>query len=203
MSKQNELRHGALGGGCVHFCIDMQRMYFEDTPWKMPWMEKVLPQIVSLTSVHPERTIFSRFIPAKKAGEGVGMWRRYYERWSNMTTEELGPDMVELVPALGQFVPPGRIFDKYVYSPWVGSNLHDQLRRSGIDSLVISGGETDVCVLATVLGAIDWGFRTVLATDAVCSSSDASHDALINYYEHRFSEQLELACTEVIIQKWR
>ena len=59
------------------------------------------------------------------------------------------------------------------------------------------------CAFATVLGAIDWGFRTVLATDAICSSSDASHDALLNYYEHRFSEQLELACTEVIIQNWR
>jgi nicotinamidase-related amidase len=110
MSKQNELRHGALSGGSVHFCIDMQRMYLEDTPWKMPWMEKVLPQIISITSVHPERTIFTRFIPAKKAGDGVGMWRRYYERWSTMTTEELGQDMVELVPTLGQFVPPGRIF---------------------------------------------------------------------------------------------
>jgi hypothetical protein len=58
------------------------------------------------------------------------------------------------------------------------------------DTLVISGGETDVFVLA-VLGAGDLGYRVVLATDALCSSSDETHDALLTSYESRFSEQIE------------
>jgi len=64
----------------VHLCVDMQRMFAESTEWKMPWLERVLPNIVSITSVHPERTIFTRFIPARKPGHGVGMWRHYYEK---------------------------------------------------------------------------------------------------------------------------
>jgi nicotinamidase-related amidase len=40
--------------------------------------------------------------------------------------------------------------------------------------MVITGTETDVCVLATVLGAIDFGYWVVLAIDALCSSSDAT-----------------------------
>ena len=54
----------------------MQRMYAERTEWKMPWLPRVLPNIVEITAANPERTIFTRFIPAQKSGEGVGMWRR-------------------------------------------------------------------------------------------------------------------------------
>jgi nicotinamidase-related amidase len=181
----------------------MQRLHLHDTPWKMSWMERVLPNIVELTSSHPERTIFTRFIPAKRAGEGTGMWRRYYERWSNMTIAALGPEMVDLVPQLSCFVPPARLFDKFAYSPWIGTDLHEHLQNEGVDTVVISGGETDVCVLATVLGSVDWGYRTILVTDAICSSSDESHDDLVNYYEHRFSEQLELASVAVTLDFWR
>jgi nicotinamidase-related amidase len=162
MSKSDTLRHGAPGETAVHICVDMQRMFTEGTEWKMPWLERVLPNILSITSAHPEKTIFTRFIPAQRPGQGVGMWRRYYERWGSMTIEQLGPEMVGLVPDLAAFVPPARIFDKHVYSPWTGSDLHQQLRGAGIDTVIITGGETDVCVMATVLGAIDWGFRVIL-----------------------------------------
>lgn len=44
---------------------NMQRMFAEGTDWKMPWLERVLPNILSITSTHPEKTIFTRFIPAR------------------------------------------------------------------------------------------------------------------------------------------
>jgi hypothetical protein len=73
-------------------------MFAEGTEWKMPWLERVLPNILSITSAHPEKTIFTRFIPAHKPGQGVGMWRHYYERWGSMTIDQLGPEMIGLVP---------------------------------------------------------------------------------------------------------
>jgi nicotinamidase-related amidase len=77
------------------------------------------------------------------------------------------------------------------------------LTGSGTDTLVITGGETDVCVLATVLGAIDRGFRTVLVTDALCSSADQTHDALMELYRSRFSEQVEVVEMEEVLDGWR
>lgn len=68
-----------------------------------------------------------------------------------MTIDQMGPDMIGLVPDLMKFVPPAKTFDKHVYSPWTGSDLHVQLRDGIVDTLVITGGETDVCVLATML----------------------------------------------------
>ena len=129
MSKKDELRYGAVSDNAVHLCVDMQRMFAESTEWKMPWLKRVLPNIAAIAAARPERTIFTRFIPARKPGQGVGMWRHYYERWEAMTIDRIGPELVGLVPELARFVPPGRTFDKHVYSPWTGSDLNLQLRR--------------------------------------------------------------------------
>jgi len=202
MAKDDELRYGPPGESAVHICVDMQRMFAEATEWKMPWLPRVLPNILALTAAHPERTLFTRFIPARKPGEGAGMWRHYYKRWEAMTIDRIGPEMVGLVPDLAQFVPPARTFDKHVYSPWIGSDLHQQLRSDGIDTVIITGGETDVCVLATMLGAIDWGFRVILATDALCSSADETHDAMMNVYMNRFGQHVECVTPQTLLNSW-
>lgn len=187
----------------VHLCVDMQRMFVEDTEWKTPWAERVLPVVIRLCEHRADRTCFTRFIPAARPGEGNGTWRGYWERWSSMTLEALGPEAVELASPLQRFSPPARVIDKRVYSPWCGTGLDAALKRSGVDTLVVSGAETDVCVLAAVLGAVDLGYRIVVATDALCSSSDKSHDALISLYHDRFGQQVETTVAEEVIDAWR
>lgn len=56
------------------------------------------------------------------------------------------------MPSLQALLPPARIFDKMTYSPWVDGRLNAHLRQEGVGTVVVTGGETDVCVLATVLG---------------------------------------------------
>jgi nicotinamidase-related amidase len=106
------------------------------------------------------------------------------------------------VPALARYIPPASVIDKQVYAPWMQTDLHQRLQKQSVHTLIISGGETDVCVLATVLGAVDLGYRVVLAKDALCSSSDAAHDAAIDLYHQRFSIQVEPADTETILRNW-
>jgi nicotinamidase-related amidase len=50
----------------VHLCVDMQRIFSAVGPWPTPWMEKVLPVVGALVSRHPERTVFTRFIPPER-----------------------------------------------------------------------------------------------------------------------------------------
>jgi nicotinamidase-related amidase len=45
--------------------------------------------------------------------------------------------------------------------------------------------------------------RAVVVEDALCSSSDAGHDALMTIYRNRFSEQIELIKTEDLATLWR
>ena len=130
------------------------------------------------------------------------MWRSYYAKWHEVTRERLDPTLIDLMPSLKRFVPPARVLDKMVYSAFAQGELAERLRTDDVDTLIVTGSETDVCVLASVLGAVDRGYRVIVATDAVCSSSDKSHDALLSLYHDRFSAQIETADAEEILRSW-
>ncbi|WP_291976110.1 MULTISPECIES: isochorismatase family cysteine hydrolase [unclassified Chelatococcus] len=195
---ENGLLFGPLHDRWVHLCIDMQRMFAEPTEWHTPWMGRVLPNVVSLTELNPARTIFTRFIPPPSADDVGGSWKRYYNKWESMTRNRLDPELLELVPDLSRFVPPAAVEDKRVMSAWHGA-LHPRLRAAGVDALIVSGAETEVCVLATVMGAIDLGYRVIIVADAICSGADTTHDAMLEIYESRFGTQVEMVTTSTLL----
>ncbi|BAR55051.1 hypothetical protein NK6_5281 [Bradyrhizobium diazoefficiens] len=144
-------------------------------------MERALPEAVRLIAHAPPRTVFTRFIPVRNKAD---------------------PGLLELMPALTRFVPPATVIDRQTYCAFTNRRLQAFLDEHQVDTLIVSGGETDVCVLATVLAAVDIGYRVILAEDALCSSSDESHDALINLYTKRFSLQIEVAPVASILARW-
>jgi nicotinamidase-related amidase len=186
-----------------HLCIDMQRLFDEDTPWHVDWMAAVLPQVEELSIRFADKTIFTRFIPPVTPEDTHGTWQAYYEKWWMMTRQHLPEELLGLIPSLGRLVPPARIFDKRTYSPWVENGLHGILSSEGVETVVITGGETDVCVLAAVLGAIDLGYNIVVLTDAVCSGADTTHDASLKVLGDRFSVQLNLCTTQEFLTDFR
>lgn len=196
------IRYGALGASARHLCVDMQRIFADGTPWATPWLTRVLPRVVALAEAQTAATIFTRFLTPARPEAAGGAWRRYYDHWAEMTASRLDPALLRLLPELERLTPPARVFDKTVYSPWFDSRLHAQLRREGVDTVVISGAETEVCVAAAVLGAVDLGYRVVVVSDAVCSSADTTHDAMVDIYHQRFGLQIEVADTETVLAHW-
>ena len=181
----------------------MQRLFGEaGSPWFVPWFDRVLPQVTALSRRHPDRTVFSRFIPPRQPEEMPSAWQEYFRRWRAMTRQNLDERLLELAPPLQALVPPAHLCDKAVYSAFGNAKLAPWLKARGADTLIVSGGETDVCVLATVMSAVDLGFHVVLATDALCSASDQTHDALLLLYNERFSQQITTAETEAILRAW-
>ena len=89
-----------------------------------------------------------------------------------MTGAQLDPRLIELVPPLAALTPPAYVIDRSHYSPFAEPTFRKTLNRLGADTLVMTGGETDVCVLAAVLDAVVAGYRVVLADDALdCPTS--------------------------------
>jgi nicotinamidase-related amidase len=186
----------------VHLSIDMQSIFARGGVWETPWMERVLPIVVEIAGRYAARTVFTRFITPMNATDRPGRWRRYFGKWHRATRAELPSSELDLVPALQRFVPPARVIDKPAYSAFAESSLAQFLLEKDVRTLVVTGAETDVCVLASILDAVDLGFRVVLVEDAVCSSSDAGHDALMTLYRTRFSEQIELIKSQQLPLLW-
>lgn len=193
----------SFGSACAHICVDVQMMFAQPTEWYAPWLNRVLPAMEAIVEQQPARTIFTRFIPPASPDAAQGAWRQYYDRWKMMTQERMPSELLELVPSLARHVPPALVLDKSVYSPWFNAALSDRLRANRIDTLVITGGETEVCVLATVLGAIDHGYRVILPTDALFSSADETHDAMEKIFQSRFGIQIITCTTHEVLDAWK
>jgi nicotinamidase-related amidase len=187
----------------VHLCVDMQNLFSRGGIWPTPWMERVLPGIVRLAAHDPVRTVFTRFITPLSPEDRPGRWRRYFKRWDRATRSRLPAGALDLVDPLARFAPPAVVIDKPGYSAFFESGLEQFLAEKRIGTLIFTGSETDVCVLASVLHAVDRGFRVIVVEDGLCSSSDKGHDALMTLYRTRFAEQIELATLEEVCSLWR
>jgi nicotinamidase-related amidase len=187
----------------VHLCIDMQNIFSTGGLWETPWMERVLPTIEAIAARYRERTIFTRFIPPNRPEERPGRWRHFFRRWDKATRRNLiGPEL-DLVSQVARYAPPALILDKPAYSAFTRSGLCELLIGKDVETVVITGCETDVCVLATALSAVDIGFRVIIIEDALCSSSNEGHDALMTMYNMRLHEQIDLIKSEELFDLWR
>ena len=192
-----------LAGTAVHLSIDMQNAFAKGGIWEAPWMERVVPVVAALTERFADHTVFTRFLTPEKPEAMPGHWQSYYSRRPALLAGTLDPGMVELVPELRRFVPPALVVDKYRYSAFATPPLHAHLRGRGIDTLIVTGSETDMCVLATVLAAVDIGYRVVLVKDGICSSSDEGHDAQLLTYGTRFRDAVEIVEADTVLQNWK
>jgi nicotinamidase-related amidase len=187
----------------AHLCIDMQNIFARGGVWETPWMERVLPTISEICARYRERTVFTRFITPERPEDRRDQWQSYFTTWKQATRSSLPPKALDLVPELARYVPPALVVDKPAYSAFFGSRLGHLLVERHVRTLIVSGAETDVCVLSTVLGAVDLGFRVIIVQDALCSSSDTGHDALMTMYRTRFTAQIDLLRAEELFDIWR
>lgn len=164
--------------------VDMQRVVAEDTPWRIEGVLELLPAVVALADAFAPSVIFTRHVPPDGGGDGT--WRRFYETWSELSRD---PSVWELMPALAGRA--GVHTTKSVYSCFGSQDVRDEFARPGGPALVVCGVETDCCVLATVLEAVDLGIPVTIVEDAVLSPSRAGHDGALALCR-RLGEQVDV-----------
>ncbi len=191
-----------IGPDAVHVCIDIQRLFADETVWHTPSIADILPQIVRLTEHAPSRSIFTRFTTPEHPGDATGHWRAYYERWTSVTTAVMDGAMIDVVDDLVHFVPPALVVDKPTYSIFKTEAFRAMLDDMSCQTLICTGVETDVCVLATVMDAMDYGYRVIIPSDAVHSSNPVSHAATMDHVYRRFEDQIEIGTTDEILANW-
>lgn len=197
------LPFGPLGREAVHLCIDMQRLFAEKTDWHTPGVADVTPAIFRISQHAPERAIYTRFRAPDRIEDAQGQWQTYYQRWQSVLADRNEDDLYGLVPELRPFTPPGHLLDKYGFSAFDSPELETMLNRLGAKTLILTGVETDVCVLSTLFAAIDHGYRIVLVEDAIASSDPASHEATLAHVIPRFDRQVEVTDTQSLLLQWQ
>ena len=192
---------GPIPDGAIHLVVDMQELFRSHPDWGSASLTAIVPPILRLLKDNPENAYFSRIIPPQQMDHATGAWRRYYQRWHRVTLDRMNPDLVNVIE---EFRPWERdIVDKSGYSALGNTDFRRKLSESGDRCLVLSGVETDVCVLSTAMEAMDLGLRVILALDAVTSSSARCHELALQIVHERFDEQIELATVDDILTSWQ
>ena len=102
-----------------------------------------------------------------------------------------GQIVPELAPHRGEL-----ILRKTQPSAFFGTGYAEKLRRESIDTVIVAGCTTSGCVRATVVDAMSYNFRTIVARDCVGDRSIAAHDANLFDMEQKYADLME---SQVII----
>lgn len=86
--------------------------------------------------------------------------------------------------------------EKVTFSCCGEESFNAQLKEKGIKNVVITGMETHVCVLQTVLDLLDAGFNVHVAADAVCSRSDFNWQIALDMMEKAGAV---ITCAETVL----
>ena len=159
-------------------------------------------ELVKITCVPPDRALFSRYLTPRHPEDAHGQWKTYYQRWRSVTGARLATGMLDLTPELARIARPGSHIDKFGHSCFDSKAMLPALQKLGATGIIVTGVETDVCVLATVLDAIDLGLRVVIVEDGVASSSPEGHVAAMNAIYPRYDQQIEILNTDELIAIW-
>ena len=85
----------------------------------------------------------------------------------------------------------GLVIDKNASSPFNGTGIDQLLRNLGIETLVMTGMATDMCVETTARDAADRGYNVIVVEDAVATFFPQHHHAALS------------ALARVYTQVWR
>lgn len=80
--------------------------------------------------------------------------------------------------------------DKHYYSAFAGTMLDIYLRERKVDTLVLTGVLTDICVLHTAIDAYQKGYKVEIVTDAVASITDEQHQFALEHMKNVLGSQL-------------
>ena len=83
----------------------------------------------------------------------------------------------ELCPKKGDI-----LLEKRKFSAFFGTDLDITLRKLGVDTIVVTGITTQVCVLLTALDGICHDFKVIILEDCAAAHKREIHNSIINLY---------------------
>ncbi len=176
--------------------VDMQNYFVaEGFPGEVPVARAIVPAI-------------NRLAKEMRTAGGTVLWIQTtavggLERWGNHHKYMLTPERAKLrlagldeasegfklYPAL-DVLPTDLRVKKVKYSAFIegSSDIDGQLKKRGIETLLISGTVTNVCCESTGRDAMMLDYRVIMVSDGNASHSDEEHAASLNNFQIFFGD---------------
>jgi ureidoacrylate peracid hydrolase len=94
------------------------------------------------------------------------------DTWDNAIIDELEPREGE------------HVVDKTRYSAFIGTDLEERLRELGVDTLIVCGVTTEVCVESTIRDAFQRDIRIFVPGDATAAIDTQRHEDALRVIEY-------------------
>jgi nicotinamidase-related amidase len=147
-----------------------------------PRARKIVPNIAALLKKARKQgipVIYLRDAHTKTDRE-MGIWGEHAMK---------GTDASEIVPELK----PEKndiVIEKRWYSGFVDTELPTVLKKLGVDTLIILGVSTDICVQNNVGHAYFSGYRTIVPQDCTASIDEGAHEQAIKYMKNIYGAEI-------------
>jgi nicotinamidase-related amidase len=178
--------------------VDMQPLFAEDNETPLDQMFLALRRFLDAASEAKVLRVFIRFVRPESPDE----------QWTTHWAEQLGDEFVAVVAPdspdaafLPEFTPEGDDLEvkKDCYSAFVGTGLADQLRSRGIETVLVTGLTTDVCVSSTARDAFQARFHTITVSDCCAARFPAWHAAALETLGRVFGR---VCASDEVVATW-
>lgn len=177
--------------------VDVQPFFTDQE--LVPPVDEVLPQLRLLLDAAREAGALRVFIRAEFPNE----------RWTEVWREQFGSDLESVVAPGSPRMQFHRDFEperddvvvvKDRYSSFFGTDLNGVLRSRGIETVVVTGLVTDLCVSSTARDAFQLDFHTITVADCTAAGTTSRHDASLDTLAHGFGR---VCSSDEVIAAWR
>ena len=153
----------------------------------------VIPNIRKLLAVFRDcaaPVIFTAVGTEAGDGRELPCWLRAFDELGLATlSKRVWPPIIDpswqideaLAPHSGEV-----ILNKLSAGSFATTGLEQRLRHQDVDSVVVTGVSSDVCVATTAREAADRGFRTILVGDGCTTLSEQMHQASLDTFNIAF-----------------
>jgi nicotinamidase-related amidase len=93
------------------------------------------------------------------------------------------------------------VLNKLFASAFFGTGLSSALTAAGVDTLIVTGASTSGCVRATVVDALQYGFRPIVPREAVGDRNPDAHEANLYDVDAKYGDVIYVEDTLMYLEK--
>ncbi|MBI1733728.1 MAG: cysteine hydrolase [Candidatus Rokubacteria bacterium] len=195
--------------------VDMQRGFVDPgEAMEVPPAREMVPRLRVLIDAFRARrqpVVFTEFLYSERVPLLVGELHPEHRRAAPGAARGFGmpsSSCLEGDPSAGTVDalaprPDELVVRKHWYDAFAGTPLDGALRARGVSSLIVTGTMTDICVLATVVGACNREYRVTVVEDCVATLWPEIQRATLDIVGRAFGRVVPSKDVLDMLEAWR